>query len=409
MHHRSEEAGQGHPVPAPLPGHAPTQYRSRRPARAERAAPAARAVLAAAGALLALWAAPARADLLIGQTAGFTGPAAAGVKEAADGAHLVFDALNAQGGLHGQKIVLKSLDDGFEPKRSAANAATLAQDGAIALFLSRGTPHTQALLPVLAEARIPLVGPSTGAMVLHQPVNPWVFNVRTSYQRETERTVQHLTQIGVSRLAVAQVDDSFGNDAVQGALRALKARQLAAVALQKFDRDKPDLTPLIAAIVKADPQAVLTIGTGQVVADIVARLRAAGSHAQVATLSNNASAGFIKSLGAFSHGVLVSQVFPSERATVVPMVRDAADALRAQHPGQELTPAMLEGYAAAKVLVEGLRRAGKDPSRASLQKALESMGRYDLGGLEVSFSPTDHTGLDLVDLSIIDARGHFTR
>jgi len=180
------------------------------------------------------------------------------------------------------------------------------------------------------------------------------------------------------------------------------------VLLEKFNRSKPDFAPIAPKIAKANAQAVIMIASGQAVVDGVKAIRAAGSMAQIVTLSNNASAGFIKSLGKQATGVIVSQVFPSERAMTYPMVKEAADLVAARKSG-ELSPAMLEGYAAAKVLVEGLRRAGAKPTREKLQAALEGMHKYDLGGLEISFAPDHHTGLDFADLSIIGSDGRFRR
>jgi len=310
------------------------------------------------------WSATAWSQIRIGQTAGFSGPVADGVKETTDGAKLYFDAVNAKGGVNGEKIELVSLDDKFDPKLAAENARTLANDKAvISLFLNRGTPHTQAILPVLADAKLPLVGPSTGAMALHKPVHPWLFNVRATYQREAERAVQHLSLIGMDRIGVVHVDDSFGTD---------------------------------------------LLGSGVAVADGVAAIRKAGSRAQIITNSNNASAGFVKSLGAHASGTIVTQVFPYERSLSVGMVKEAADLARAK--GLEgVSPAMLEGFAAAKVLVAGLQRAGANPTRAKLRDALEGLSKLDIGGLEVGFGPADHTGLDFVDLSIIDSGGKFRR
>ena len=160
-------------------------------------------------------------------------------------------------------------------------------------------------------------------------------------------------------------------------------------------------------IVKGDPQAVVFIGSGTAVIDGMKALRAAGSRAQMVTLSNNASAGFVKSLGELAHGTVISQVFPSERSVGTPIVKEASELAKAK--GIELTPAALEGFTAAKVLVEGLRRAGRGPTRAGLKKALESFNRVNLGGLELSYSPSSHTGLDYSDLSIISADGKFRR
>jgi ABC-type branched-subunit amino acid transport system substrate-binding protein len=347
------------------------------------------------------------AQIRIGQTAGFTGAVASTVKEATDGAKLYFDAVNARGGVNGQKIELVSLDDKFDPKLTLVNAKTLVDQGVVCLFLNRGTPHTQGIMPLLTEAGVPLVGPSTGAMVLHEPVHPWIFNVRAAYQREAERTIAHLSLVSVTRIAIVQVDDSFGADAAGGVLKGLKNAKLEPVAYEKYDRTKPDFGPIMPKVTKADPQAVVFIGSGTAVVDGMKALRAAGSRAQMVTLSNNASSGFVKALGEFAHGTVVSQVFPSERAVGMPIVKEASDLAKAK--GIELTPAALEGFAAAKVLVEGLRRAGRDHTRAGLKQALESFNRFNIGGLELSYSPTDHTGLDYADLSIIGQDGKFRR
>ena len=148
---------------------------------------------------------PVSAQIRVGQTAGMSGPVAGSVKEATDGARLYFNAVNSRGGIGGQKIELLSLDDKFEVAQAAANARTLISQGVIALFLTRGTPHNQAIMPLLTESRVPLVGPSTGAMVLHEPVHHWLFNVRATYQREAERAIRHLLQIGVQRIALVQI------------------------------------------------------------------------------------------------------------------------------------------------------------------------------------------------------------
>jgi branched-chain amino acid transport system substrate-binding protein len=364
-----------------------------------------------AAALLSLGAfiSGAQAQIVIGQTAGFSGAVAAGVKETTDGARLYIDSVNAKGGINGQKIELLSLDDKFDPKLAAENARKLIEDSnVLALFLTRGTPHTEGIIPLLDKYNVPLIGPSTGAMVLHQPVRKHVFNVRATYQREAEKAVTYLASTGMSRIAIVHVDDSFGTDGVAGAQKGMAAAKLQPVALEKFDRSKPDFAPIGPKVAKANAQAVILIASGQAVVDGLKAIRAAGSSAQVVTLSNNASAGFVKSLGDQGRGVIVTQVFPSEHAITYPMVKEAAELVQARKSGA-LSPAMLEGFAAAKVLVEALRRAGAKPTREKLQAALEGMHKYDLGGLDVSFAPDHHSGLDFADLSIIGSDGKFKR
>ena len=359
----------------------------------------------------ATWTLPARAQILVGQTAGHTGTVAASVKETTAGARLLFDALNARGGIGGQKIELVVLDDAFDPQRAADNAKTLIDRGVVSLFLTRGTPHTQRIMPLLTEHKVPLVGPSTGAMLLHEPVHPWLFNVRATYQREAERSIKHLLGTGVARIALVQVDDSFGKDAAAGALRAF-GPTVKPVVHDTYDRAKPQFADIVRRVVAADAQAVMFIGSGTAVVEGIQALRAAGSRAQLLTLSNNASSGFIKSLGPLARGVVVSQVLPGERSLGVPLVKEAHDLARARGAGApEITPALLEGFASAKVLAEGLRRAAASGAlnRAGLQRALESLKNYDLGGLDLSFGPNDHTGLEYADLSIIGADGRFRR
>jgi branched-chain amino acid transport system substrate-binding protein len=360
------------------------------------------------GALIAtLCATSAWAQIRIGQPSGFTGAVAPGVKENTDGAKLYIDAVNARGGVNGQKIELLSVDDKFDPKVTVEVARKLiTEDKVIALFMNRGTPHSQALMPLIEEFKIPLVAPSTGAMVLHEPVNPLIFNVRATYQREAEKAIQHLATIGITRIGILQTDDSFGADSVLGALRGLEKAQLKPLFLEKLDRAKPDLAGLAAVVAKNQPQAVIFIASAGTVA--AGTIREAGSRAQVVTLSNNASGGFIKLLGEHARGVIVTQVFPYERSLAAPIVKEAADLARAKGV-PEVTPAMLEGFAGAKVLVEGLRRAGPNPTPARLTQALEGLRRYDIGGLEITYGPNNRSGLDYADLSIIGPDGKFRR
>ena len=349
------------------------------------------------------------AQLLIGQTAGFSGPVAAGVKETTEGAKLWINAVNARGGVNGQKIELVSMDDRFEPRLAAENAKKLVEErNVLALFLTRGTPHNEAIVPVLDAGNVPLVAPSTGAMTLHQPINRHIFNVRSTYQREAEKALDHLVELGIHRIAVVAANDSFGADVHKGLARGFQRANLKPVVDIAADRARPDIASIVPAILRAEAQAVMWIASGNSVADGVKALRAAGSAAQVVTLSNNASGGFIKSLGDASRGMIVTQVFPNERSAASVFVREARDLAKAAGI-ESVSPAMLEGYAGAKVLVEGLRRAGRNPTRATLQAALESIQKLDLGGLDVTYSSGDHTGLEFAELSIVGADGQFHR
>lgn len=357
--------------------------------------------------ILAVCSFAAQAQILIGQTTGVTGQIAPTVKETNFGAMLYIDSVNGQGGIRGEKIEIITLDDKFDPKLTLVNATTLIeQRKVIALFMTRGTPHTEGVIPLLDQYGVPLIGPSTGALVFHSPVKRHVFNVRAPYRREAERAISHLHSIGTTRIAVIHVDDGFGADGLAGAQRGFEAANLKPILIAQFDRSKPDFSAIVQQLISTDAQSVMIIGSGTAVSSGIRAAKAAGVRAQFVTLSNNASGGFIQQLGADAHGVIVTQVLP--RTLTYAFVKEATDMAKARQV-TDVSPAMLEGFATAKVLVEALRRSVGKPTRASLQAALEGMQKYDLGGLEVGFSPTDHTGLDFADLSVIGANGKFLR
>lgn len=351
----------------------------------------------------------AHAQILIGQTVGITGMVAANASEMIGGAQLVIDAVNAGGGVHGEQIEVVRMDDAFDVRRAGENTRVLIEDKKVlALFMTRGTPHSQAAIPWLDKHGVPLIGPASGAMILSRPTQRHVFNVRSSYQREAEKGVQHLLTIGLTRIVVVTVNDSFGVDALEGATIGFAKGGAKPAAVITADRDKPDYAAIVSAVKAADAQAVLWFAAGMAVVDGIKALRSAGSSAQVVTLSNNASSGFIKNLGTSSAGVIVTQVFPNERSIGHPLVREALALARTK--GQtEISPTALEGFASAKVLVEALRRAGPKPTRARLLTALENLRGFDLGGgLVLNYSPQDHSGVDFTDLSII-SEGRFKR
>jgi ABC-type branched-subunit amino acid transport system substrate-binding protein len=209
--------------------------------------------------------------------------------------------------------------------------------------------------------------------------SPWVFNVRATYQREAARAIEHLIGPGLTRIAVMYTDDSFGVDGAAGATKGFEKQRVQALWQEKFPRDKPDLTPLIQRVKQSDAQAVVVIASAANVAAAVKGIRQAGSKAQVVTLSNNASDDFIKLLGEQGRGVIVTQVFPNERSMTYALVREAVELARSK--GLDgISPAMMEGFAAAKVLVEGLRLAGPNPTPTKLRDALESIQHFNLGG-----------------------------
>ena len=346
--------------------------------------------------------------ILIGQTAGYSGIQAGTVKELSDGAKLYIDHVNSKGGVNGRRIELVTMDDKFDPKLAAANAKSLIEEkGVFALFLNRGTPHSEAIMPLLKAGGVPLIAPSTGAELLHTPVNPLVFNVRSKYQLEAEKGIVQLAAMGMTRIGVIHVEDSFGKDGLAGAMKGFAAANVKPVGVYKYDRTTGKVDDAVAALLKEQPQAAVLIGSGGQVAAIVTKVRAAGSSMQLITLSNNSSSSFVKSLGPNGRGVIVTQVFPNPQMVTTPislemqrLARDGGGKVAVSHQA-------MEGFAAAKVLVEGLKRAGRNLTRPGLLSALENLRDFDLGGLSVGYGPNDHTGTEYVELSMISRGGEF--
>ncbi len=344
----------------------------------------------------------------IGQTIGITGQIAGAVKELNEGANAYIASVNRGGGVHGRLIEVITLDDKFDPKLSATNAEKLIlEERVFAMFQNRGTPHTEAILPLLNSHKVPLVGPSTGATILHSPVNPNLFNVRARYQQEVIKAVEQFSTIGMNRIALIHVDDSFGRDGLEGFNHAMAQRKLKPAAIISFDRVKPDFAAIIDAAIAANPQTAIIVSSAPTAVSIIKGLRQKGNKMQLMTLSNNASGAFVKRLGEHAPGIIVSQITPPPNLLTSTLAMEFKVA--AKETGATVSYSAMEGFVAAKVLVEGLKRAGRNLTRESFIKGLESIKSQDLGGLMVSYGPADHTGSEFVELTIIGRDGRFIR
>lgn len=346
--------------------------------------------------------------ILIGQTVGLTGTVAAPVKEMNEGANAYFNQVNKQGGVYGRKIEMRLLDDKFDPALTLANAETLIKkDRVFALFQGRGTPHTKGILPLLEANNVPLVAPSTGATIFHQPAHKMLFNIRAKYQDEVVRAVEHFTTVGIQAIGILHVDDAFGQDGLEGFKKAMEVRKLQPAAIIKFGRVNPDNAAAAAEVVKANPSALIIVSSAKNTVDVIKAIRAAGSHTQIMTLSNNSSSAFVKELGKAGNGVIVSQITPAPHLVTTTLGQEFNAAAKAS--GATISYAAMEGYVNAKVLVEGLRRAGPKLTRDGFVRALESMQRVDFGGLMVTYGAGDHTGSEFVELTMIGKDGRFVR
>jgi len=348
--------------------------------------------------------------ILLGQSCALSGAAAQLGIQMNRGARIFFDRLNGDGGIGGRTIELKALDDGYEPDRCAANTDTLiSKEEAFALFGYVGTPTSLAAVPLVNAAGIPFFGPFTGAEALREPFNRNLFHVRASYFDETALIVRQLTSLGLKRIAVFRQNDSYGQAGLDGVLRALKAQGLEPTAVGLVERNSTDVAAAVKAVVPGAPDAVVQISAYKSCAAFVRAARRAGYGGTFYNVSFVGTQALADELGKDGLGVVVSQVMPFPFSTTTPISREYLDAVR--RAGGDAAPnySSMEGYVCAKVLAEGLRRAGENPTREGLVSALESMQRYDAGGYPVSFSPRSHRGSSFVELSMLTGDGKVRR
>ena len=358
----------------------------------------------AAGTLLAATGMPALAEdgvtekeIRIGMANALSGPASGLGTDLKAGADAFLARVNAAGGVNGRKVVLVSKDDGYEPeKTAAATKALIEQDKVFALFGYVGTPTSAAAVPLAARASVPYLFPFTGAEFLRNPVNKWVFNVRASYFDETEVMVERLTKdAGAKKIALFIQDDAFGEAGKAGVNRALHKRDMKVAEEARYKRNTLDVDEGLAKIKAAAPDAVIFVGTYASLSAVVKKAKVQGIKAKFMTVSFIGTAGFIKEAGADGEGVYITQVMPSPDSGV-PVVKQFHQDMK----GGPVNYSSLEGYVDAAVLVEALKKAGANPTRAGFVTALEGLNT-DVGGLKVGFSATSHQGAKDVFLTIV--------
>ncbi|MFV0665871.1 ABC transporter substrate-binding protein [Denitromonas sp.] len=376
----------------------------------------ARLVLATS-ALLAAFAGSAQAEpgitteaIHLGMSSPFSGPNGDYGIAMRTGVLAAFDEVNASGGIGGRKLTLTALDDGYETERAVANTRALIDTHQVfALLAFYGSSPTTAAMNVFSHAGVPLVGTISGADALRTPVNRHMFNLRASYADETTAIVKHLVALGITRIAVFYQDDGFGQSGLAGVTTQLKAQKLAPVATGTVPRNSVEVGPAVAKIAKAAPQAVIMVTLVKPTAAFVSAMRAAGQTPQFVTLSPVGANLLIKEMGeSGAHGLGISQVMPYPWNDGLPLIRRYRQALAARDKHTEPDYYSLEGYVAARVMIEALKRIGGPPTREKLITALEQ-APFDLGGYRLAFTPNDHGGAHYVDLTIIGRNGRILR
>ena len=342
-------------------------------------------------------------EILVGSSLALGGHAGYLGTQTLHGALAYIKHVNQQGGIHGRTIKVSAYDDGYDPPRCVTNTQKLiVQDKVFALFCYVGTPTTVKILPLVEEARIPVVGMFTGANALREPLNRYLINVRASYYQETGAAVKHLVEaMKLKKIAVFYQYDAYGFDGLKGTEIALRPYGLVPVATGTYIRGTLDVDEGLRKIMAAQAEAVVMIGTYEPCAKFIRLAKERHFSPVFYNVSFVGADELARLLGRIEAKIIVTQVVPppevSESNKELWGAREYVALLKQYYPSDRPNFVSLEGYINAKVLVEGLERAGRELNREKFINAIESIQKLDLGIANLlSFSPGDHQGLERV-------------
>jgi ABC-type branched-subunit amino acid transport system substrate-binding protein len=348
-------------------------------------------------------------QIVLGQSAAFSGPAAELGTQYRAGAQAYFEYVNTLGGIHKRQIRLITRDDQYEADYAAANTRILiSKENVFALFGYVGTPTSNAAVPIVNSAQIPFFAPLTGASSMREPFNRYIFNIRAGYNDETEFLIDRSVRMGVRKIAVFYQNDAYGRAGLSGIESALRKRNLSIIETATVERNSTDVRAAVQKLVNKKPEVIVQISAYSSSAALIQQMREKGYSGQFYNVSFVGGQALMDLLGKDAHGVVISQVVPFPWGTSNPLVAEYATVMR-KAGYESLNFSSLEGYIAAKVLVEGLRRAGPDLTREKFISALETINTrtYTLGGFDIQFSHASHNGSSFVEMTVIGVDGKF--
>jgi len=345
--------------------------------------------------------------IVLGQAAALTGPAAALGQGMKVGLEAAFAEVNKAGGIKGRKLELKSVDDGYEPTRSIGVVKKLLnEDKVFAIIGTVGTPTAAAILPIAANAGVPVIGAFTGVEFLREPYKPLVMNVRASYYQETEAMVEHLTKdLGYTRIGIMYQDDGYGQAGLAGLQRALAKRNLKLTGEGTYERNTVAIKSALLAVRKAKPEAVVMISSYKPAAAFIKLAREIKFDPTFVNVSFVGSDALARELGSNGAGVVVTQVVPFPLDNKIPVVGRYQAALKSVAPDAKPGFVSLEGYLVGRTLIAGLKKIDGAPTRKGLVEAVQKTSPIDFGGMKLSYSTTDNRGSDHVFLTVIQTDG----
>lgn len=346
-------------------------------------------------------------EIILGMSVPLSGPNGLHGIEMKEGAEIYLRSVNESGGMNGRKLRLIVLDDAQNAQRAAANTKKLIEENKVfALLAYYGTESTEAVLPLLESGGVPLIGTTSGADSLRYPPHRYLFNLRASYQEEAEAIVTQLDSQALRDIAVVYQNDSFGKSGLTGTRFAMARLALRPTALSSVERNSTDMAKSASAIVQSNPKAVVIIAGYQVAAELIKQVHRSGAHPQFVTMSTVGADILHKELGADSRGIGSAQVMPFPWSTTLPLVKQY-QALTKQYSKQTVSYSGLEGFVAARLTVEGLKKAGKNPTREKFVSALED--EYELGGYRLRYTPNSRSGSRFTDMTVIGKDGRIVR
>jgi len=344
-------------------------------------------------------------QILIGSCAALDGPARFLGLQTITGATAYLNHVNAEGGVYGRKIQLLAFDDGYEPAKAETCFNRLLKENVFAAGFFVGTPTAAKYVPKAEENKLPVVGLFTGAQLLYAPLKHYVVNVRASYHDEMHAQVENLwNTMGIHKVGIIYQDDAFGTTVLDGLETALKKYHATPVGMGTFPRNTVDVDRGLAAVRAANPQAVVLVGPYAPVAEIVKKAHATGWRPLFLTVSFVGTEKFIAEAGKDAEGTIITQVVPPYTRTDFPTVALYRQALSTYYPTEQPSFVSLEGFVDAMVLVEALKRAGKDLTREKLIRAVESINDQEIGlgsRLVLKYSPTRHKGFDQIYTTVV--------
>lgn len=342
-----------------------------------------------------------KTGIVIGQSLALTGPGSSLAVPFHQGAKLYFDRVNAGGGIQGRKIELVTLDDRGNPANTAANTKKLLDQGVLSLFGYYGSPQVTAAYPLIKDGDTLMFAPMSAADEFRGALYTNLYSLRPGYSEEAAAITKHAETLGARKLGILHSSDGESMAALDSAERTMPS--MGANLVVKASMASGSLAGSVDKALAAKPESILVISDASGAANVVRDVRAKGFRGPIYGFSNTGESLLAEQLGRDGAGVVLVRVVPKSDNAKMAVVRELAADAAAANLGKP-NVYMLEGYIAARVFSEALRRGPKDPNRARLKKALDALDDVSVGGFRIHFTE-ERVGSKLVELSLIDSQG----